>query len=329
MASDPSMPVKKIQEYPDDKKCDPAAGDIVFGHVPYDYKFVASVVARPAPAVYPVVWLRHPLKRIVSFANFLKVSVDDFRRKITKLSCNQQTNMINGVPFSGGGCGVGVTRGEGFDKAWNHFRGSCSNNHRFATLEGIRRLNDEFVVVGHLENFKGSLFLLQRAFGWPRTIVEGALTHKLGGFCMGGQCATEGKWKLDDLGEAAVAAMRKREKCDMALWEHSQRLVEARLQTMSSDDVAAFGKFKAFAETRDALAQRKEDKQRGRLKVSGPHGHKKKKRRKVGVREGSERERYRSESICSSGGWVVGGSVESHKSLPYVSPRCNSPIPNP
>ena len=225
-----------------------------FGHVPYDYKFVASVVARPAPAVYPVVWLRHPLKRIVSFAKFLKVSVDDFRRKITKLSCNQQTNMINGVPFSGGGCGVGVTRGEGFDKAWNHFRGSCSNNHRFATLEGIRRLNDEFVVVGHLENFKGSLFLLQRAFGWPRTIVEGALTHKLGGFCMGGQCATEGKWKLDDLGEAAVAAMRKREKCDMALWEHSQRLVEARLQTMSSDDVAAFGKFKAFAETRDALA---------------------------------------------------------------------------
>jgi hypothetical protein len=58
---------------------------------------------------------------------------------------------INGVPGSGGGCGVGVTSQK---KLWSSFetmKGSCNNDEEFAVKEGIRRLNEMFYFVGVAE----------------------------------------------------------------------------------------------------------------------------------------------------------------------------------
>ena len=202
LATNPKSTVKLIQTYTsgskygmsestaDDKnvECNEDNGDIIFGHIPLDSSFIASVLARPSPSTFPIVMLRQPLRRLVSFANFLKYSMSEFIQKPERLSCNQQTNMINGVPFTGGGCGVGVTLGEGFENSWNHFKGSCSNDKKFAITEGKRRLSSTFVVAGHVENFAGSLFLLQQAFGWDTSIIQRALVKKRHGFCIGGTC---------------------------------------------------------------------------------------------------------------------------------------------
>lgn len=56
-----------------------------------------------------------------------------------RLSCNQQTSLVNGVPGTGGGCGVGVT---GTD-LWASFAdspGSCNHDPAAALAEARRRL---------------------------------------------------------------------------------------------------------------------------------------------------------------------------------------------
>ena len=259
MAADPKLPISRIQTYPKTKhdNCDPSKGDLIYGHMPYDYNFISSQVLRDAPAVYAVVMLREPSRRIVSYANFLKIDVRSFEQKVERLACNQQTNLINGVPFSGGGCGVGVTIGEGFVNSWSHFRFSCRNNWKVAIEEGKRRLSDEFVAVGNVENFSASIFLLQRVFGWPMRAVEDALSHRASGFCMGGKCDESTRWTLANLHNNTRRTLQTRESCDYALWEHSKLLIESRLEAMSSEDVEAYGKFKAMATSRSASAQRK------------------------------------------------------------------------
>ena len=83
------------------------------------------------------------------------------------------------------------------------------------------------------------------------------LSHRASGFCMGGKCDESTRWTLANLRNNTRRTLQTRESCDYALWEHSKLLIESRLEAMSSEDVEAYGKFKAMATSRSASAQRK------------------------------------------------------------------------
>lgn len=140
--------------------------------------------------------LRDPLERVVSFANFLNLDQELFEQFPERLSCNQQTLMVNGIPGTGGGCGAGVTLGEGYLRAWDKYRGSCSNDKDYAVEEGKRRLNEVFYFVGITEDFVGSMYLLQRTFGWGASSVKMAFQRSMKSFC-DGECKK--RYKTQDL----------------------------------------------------------------------------------------------------------------------------------
>jgi hypothetical protein len=131
-------PVSLIQSYPENQACTNDRGDLIYGHIPFDMpgavehwvtRNVAGTEGMPrvprlkalrampvpqlsvAAAVFPVVMLRDPVERVVSFANFLNMDQAVFEKHPERLSCNQQTSMVNGVPGCGGGCGAAVAPG--------------------------------------------------------------------------------------------------------------------------------------------------------------------------------------------------------------------------
>ena len=97
MSSEPTTdkegwyPLSLLQHYPEGETCPNARGDLIYGHFPLDAASCAAhwidrfprgrvtalrqqpaALARAA-AIFPVVMLRDPLERVVSFANFLNI----------------------------------------------------------------------------------------------------------------------------------------------------------------------------------------------------------------------------------------------------------------
>jgi hypothetical protein len=220
-------PIALLQSYPEDEVCSNANGDLIYGHVPLDAnltwrKFLSRPLQPPpgaapstrkaqtqiqpmppaelarAAAIYPVVMLRDPLERVVSFANFLNLDQQVFEQFPERLACNQQTSMVNGVAGTGGGCGVGVLPGA--TDLWSsfaHLPGSCSHSPKAAVAEAQRRLVELFYFVGVTEEFVGSMFLLQRTFGWGPTSVQMAFQKSMKSFC-DGECKKRYKVRAAD-----------------------------------------------------------------------------------------------------------------------------------
>ena len=256
MASQPLQPVKLIQQYPAAEpenlgSCGNDRGDLIFGHMPLDIASAsANLVTRDNPAMYPIIMLRDPLERVVSFANFLNLDQEVFEKYPERLSCNQQTLMINGIPGCGGGCGAGVTLGDGYWRAWEKYKGSCSNDKDYAVAEGKRRLNKVFFFVGITEDFVGSMFLLQRTFGWGESSVKMAFQRSMKSFC-DGECKK--RYKVRDVTKETQTKVENNEDCDRALWEHSRALLAARLEGMSEADKASYEAFKVMAKDQEKL----------------------------------------------------------------------------
>jgi len=203
-------PIALLQSYPENEVCSNGNGDLIYGHVPLDANItwrrfltrplapktrgaaaVAAAVMPPAElaraaAIYPVVMLRDPLERVVSFANFLNIDQAVFEKFPERLACNQQTSMINGVPGTGGGCGAGVLPGAtDLWSSFKHLPGSCNHNQRAAITMGQQRLVELFYFVGITEDFVGSMYLLQRTFGWGASSVQMAFQKSMKSFCDG------------------------------------------------------------------------------------------------------------------------------------------------
>ena len=234
--------------------------------MPLDIAVASStLVARADPRMYPIIMLRDPLERVVSFANFLKIDQDAFESFPHRLSCNQQTLLINGIPGSGGGCGVGITLGEGYWRAWEYWKGSCYHDKDYAVTEGRRRLNDLFYFVGITEDFVGSMFLLQRTFAWGESSVKMAFQKSMKSFC-DGECKK--RYKVRDLTNHTRSIIYNNEDCDRALWIHARTLLTARLENMAPTDLDAFAKFKMMAKEQEQLGSEVIKMQKRRLRIN-------------------------------------------------------------
>ena len=189
------------------------------------------------------VWVRC-VNEQVSFANFLNMDQSTFEKHPERLSCNQQTSMINGVrggalvktprpsmcfcvfwspaprlpltsvrlllvraracqvPGCGGGCGAAVAPdASSLWDSYKQFPGSCRHNPKAALAEAKGRLDSLFYFVGVTEDFVGSMFLLQRAFGWGPRSVQGAFQKSMKAFC-DGECKK--RYRLKDVANATI-----------------------------------------------------------------------------------------------------------------------------
>ena len=88
--------------------CGPVKGDLIFGHNSWDPNGAALLLLRqPAPeSLYYAVFLRAPVERMVSFANFYQVERNNFENGGWRaFAVNAMTSMVNGVLGVGAGTG--------------------------------------------------------------------------------------------------------------------------------------------------------------------------------------------------------------------------------
>lgn len=98
-----------IQSFPENEVCPKHKGDIVFGHMPFDVNYVRdsllnkrvlqaqagqSMMKGGVNSIFPIIMLREPVARVVSFANFLNIAQELFEKHPERLTCNQQTSMV-------------------------------------------------------------------------------------------------------------------------------------------------------------------------------------------------------------------------------------------
>jgi hypothetical protein len=55
---------------------------------------IGPQVVQGISTIFPVIMLREPVARVVSFANFLNIAQELFEKHPERLSCNQQTSMV-------------------------------------------------------------------------------------------------------------------------------------------------------------------------------------------------------------------------------------------
>ena len=88
--------------------CGPVKGDLMFGHNSWDPTGAAMLLQRqPLPeSLYYAVFLRDPVERMVSFANFYRVERRSFESGGWRaFAVNAMTSMVNGVLGVGAGTG--------------------------------------------------------------------------------------------------------------------------------------------------------------------------------------------------------------------------------
>ena len=126
--------------------------------------------------------------------------------------------------------------------SYKHMAGSCSHNPVKALAEAKQRLDTLFYFVGVTEDFVGSMFLLQRTFGWGPASVQGAFQKSMKAFC-DGECKQ--RYRLKDVSNATLKLVVANEaKCDEPLWQHAASLLASRLHAMAAADVKAYAAFK-------------------------------------------------------------------------------------
>jgi len=80
--------------------------------------------------------------------------------------------------------------------SFKHLPGSCNHNQRAAITMGQQRLVELFYFVGITEDFVGSMYLLQRTFGWGPSSVQMAFQKSMKSFC-DGECKKRFKVRVD------------------------------------------------------------------------------------------------------------------------------------
>jgi hypothetical protein len=247
--------------------CQVQGGDLIFGHVPFDPIGAASVLShRYSTSMYFMIFLRDPVDRLVSFANFMQVPSKQFPTWWRPHATNLQTSMVNGI-------GAGKVPGDdpndarscAFDKfqsspAASYLLRSADNTPQaaeahyrstFAVQHALVALEKAFTFVGDTGDFAGSLWLLQRTFRWGEELALATLMHgsriEFTNENTAGPNKQWARWTPSDLPPALRADLSYAEGCDQALYNFAKGLVEQRLAVMPPADVPALAAFRIRA----------------------------------------------------------------------------------
>mmetsp|Transcript_21510 Transcript_21510/g.48580 ORF Transcript_21510/g.48580 Transcript_21510/m.48580 type:complete len:518 (-) Transcript_21510:207-1760(-) len=203
--------------------------------------------------VYWVTWVREPLARAVSFANYYTVPKRSFEQgEWRAYATNAATSMINGVP----GLGAGVGAWYSFPRdprscAYKRPPGDGAAPQLRCLESGAAalarwRLEHALSFVGDTAQFAESAWLLQRTFGWGDRAVLGSLAHPNVAFSRPGPVRAGFKrWAVADLSPKVAALIRNAEVCDGALYSFGAALVKSRLGALSPADKVDLGRFRA------------------------------------------------------------------------------------
>ena len=224
---------------PEVKGCPRNASNLLWGHLSLDLdgsrRIINPTSPLTTPPTYSMIFLREPIERLVSLANYLGIAQSKFTASWGRqMAANTQTSMINGLRFVGP-----------LNK--NRFAGeplSCMNNQEYAVAEAKRRLFRTFTFVGTTESYVASLWLAQRVFGWGEGIVFDSLVHPREGFKTKYAINTHLiPFKSSDVDKIELERILAGELCDSAVHDFATGLLRSRLLAMSSVDQAAFREF--------------------------------------------------------------------------------------
>jgi hypothetical protein len=219
-------------------------GNIVYGHVGYDPDGISKLCAQAHMGVFYVTFMRDPIERVVSFANWKQVPLDAFELgNWHDFAQNLATSMTNGV--------VGAS--------WRTWSSSsdprtCAYDPRqnsAAVIFAKRRLAREFAFVGDSGRFSESVWLLQHVFGWAKhdpLFALKALRDSRRGFTRPGpKSADWSRWGVRDLMPSTIEAIEAVELCDRALYNFAAALFESRTELLSLRDRHSLKRFIGLA----------------------------------------------------------------------------------
>jgi len=226
--------------------CEPINGNFIFGHNSYDPKGLAGVLHDPLnPRLYHMVFLREPLSRVVSFANFNEEPLQAWANPPgmgwKRYAINAMTGMVNGV--------VGIGPGLGTNFQFSEDPRSCAHHpakNSKAVQYAKHQLLNAFTFVGDTANFEESVWLLHRTFGWPQSYATWSLSHSKRQFDRGGKHRPGwSRWTIDDLSPSLQKEIKDTEVCDCEVYKFGAELVKARLRDLPKKDQAELKKFRA------------------------------------------------------------------------------------
>lgn len=214
--------------------CNWTAPAVMTGHTSLDIVRASAIMK--TPRVYSITFLRDPLSRVVSYANFINLPLDKFLNGTwPQIAINLATMMLNGVRD------VGPILSTSF--LTSPVRGMCQYDPQDAVSTALENLVEVITVFGITEHYIESMWLFGKTFGWDRDTVKKPLFSTKKAFCSDSVDSAEcgmNRFRLEDIDQDTRAAIRDHEYCDNAIYEAAVQVFEARLSAGDQDDLADF-----------------------------------------------------------------------------------------
>lgn len=194
-------------------QCDRNNTKIVFFHAQFQPDTVRYWFAPIVVKVLPISFVRDPLERVVSHANFACMPLEESRylKAQKALIGNYQTRFLGGYD-------------------WNGDENECKKQLPTA----LANMNFVFAFIGETSRFTESVWLLQHMFGWGEDIVRRSLEYPSRHFS--GCKDPPPKWTVSDVDNKTKAEVVRIEACDGIVHSFGSALLEARLALLTPDE---------------------------------------------------------------------------------------------
>lgn len=193
----------------DGMDCDETEGYVVVAHMGLDLEWASSLVPG-TPRIFVMTFVREPIDRFISFANFRYVELDDFE--------SGSWRQMGGI--------AGMT----------HMIAGSTGVNDSACVDYVDRAlyNVEFLYsfVGITNRYDESTFLLAHTFGWPEEWVKPAALCPSRHFKSHFIKAKVGftGWKREQLAQTVIDEIRAAVAgCDRRVYDKAVELLDARL----------------------------------------------------------------------------------------------------
>lgn len=225
---------ENVVSWANGEACNFTAPVVIVGHVSFDIVRASAIMK--TPRVFSVTFLRDPLARVLSFANFKNVALEEFLGGAwTRIATNVATLMLNGVNDAAPQTQYSLLQ--------SPVEGMCQNDPVEAIASARHQLVDVITVFGITEHFVEAMWLLMKTFGWDIETVKGPLLHPKKAFCAGSvdpEDCGKNYFTVEDIDPDTQAAIRKAEVCDYAVYETALDVFHARIAAGDQEDLADF-----------------------------------------------------------------------------------------